>query len=661
MEPDKLHQSQASWQTHSHVVLFYRYFLPSDKVNEDKDVASSGGVLNTSTLQFFQTHSNHYLTLLQAHQTRLCAKLGMKGRILLSTEGINGTLSCHEDELKQYRQEMETFDLLSEFDPPFIVEEDAPQKGRGRLFTNIDWKISIVQYKDGEENQREPFPDLKIQIVKEIVNTGGVIDAKDIPSQSGKEISPEEFHNILMDAKDDSDTSMKKNEVVLIDVRNTFEHAIGHFVHPHSNTIIPETESGGSTTSISTINEISKSSALKQKSSPTPAINPNTVTFSHFDSNFCSKYSDILKDKKVLMYCTGGIRCVKASAMLKKRGVEDVSHLSGGIHRYLEKYSSDGFFKGKCMVFDQRVALDPESLKSGCKSEETPKTDNNNTPPIVGKCIECTIPYDKLSGGNLCTVCRDLVLICPSCRESKHEYHCDRHRKWKNAYFTFLDGFTIEELQEQSAELQKLHDLYIPPKEHKNVRRTLRKQLEKVLDRVCKLKEGSADVESNPRRRCRTCFELDDVCDGLCWGFWKHSQMHLSSELLEPIREIKIGQRVQPGPHWNEFRLGTKYTEFSSVSKKSKSDSQAMNTLEGPRLKTGIVVQIKAWSSGATENDCVAVLWDSSPPVSCSRRKRRKQQVTPEDAAENDLRQAAIYRWGTVARNGKRMYDVDLA
>ena len=662
MESEKRQPLRTSRQPHSHVVLFYRYFLPTSKANEDEDPAISGA-LDTSTLQFFQTYSNHYLTLLQTHQTTLCEKLGMKGRILISTEGINGTLSCHQNELKQYQQEMEAFDLLSEFDPPPSLEEDTPKKGGGRLFTNIDWKISTVQYTHGEDDLKEPFPDLKVQIVKEIVNTGGAIDAKDIPSQSGKEISPEEFHDILMGAKnDDNDSSTKKKEVVLIDVRNTFEHAIGHFVHPHSNTIIPGRENSDITTSISTTNENIESSTLKKNSSPTPAINPNTVTFSHFDSNFCSKYSDVLKDKKVLMYCTGGIRCVKASAMLKKRGVEDVSHLSGGIHRYLEKFADEGFFKGKCMVFDQRVALDPVSLKADSGDKRGSESSSCKSPHIVGKCIECTAPYDQLSGGNLCTVCRDLVLICPACRESKYEYHCDRHRDWKNAYFTFLDGFTIEELQKQSAELQKLHDSYIPPKEHKNVRRTLRKQTEKVLERICKLKDGSAAVESNPRRRCRTCFDLNDICDGLCWGFWKHAQMHRSSE-LEPIREIKVGQRVRPGPNWNEFRLGSKYTELTSISKKAKPDQQVgASILEGPTLKIGTVVQIKPWSTGADENDCVAVLWDCcSPPVCCSRRKRRKQQVTTEGADDNAMRETAIYRWGAIARNGKRMYDVELA
>jgi predicted sulfurtransferase len=68
------------------------------------------------------------------------------------------------------------------------------------------------------------------------------------------------------------------------------------------------------------------------------------VTFASFDSGLCTKQAETLKDKKVLMYCTGGIRCEKASAMLRKRGVKDVSQLKGGIHRYLEEFGYDGYF-----------------------------------------------------------------------------------------------------------------------------------------------------------------------------------------------------------------------------------------------------------------------------------------------------------------------------
>ena len=123
-------------------------------------------------------------------------------------------------------------------------------------------------------------------------------------------------------------------------MRNTFECAVGRFVHP----------SFAADTTQARTDEIQADSTIQCDPRLQGWINPNTVTFGAFDSTFCERYSDQLKDKKVMMYCTGGIRCVKASAMLKQRGVEDVSHLSGGIHRYVEKYGREGFWKGKRKV-----------------------------------------------------------------------------------------------------------------------------------------------------------------------------------------------------------------------------------------------------------------------------------------------------------------------
>ena len=654
----------------------------------------------------------------------------MKGRILLSTEGINGTLSCStEMELKEYIERMEGFDLIGELGappPPYHDDDDddanskgaaakvIPEPGSGHLFANIDWKTSTTNPTNKSsppQTQIDPFPDLKIQIVKEIVNTGGAIHVDEIPLDTGKEISAEEFHSILVDAqqqlqeqqvdasstdgdgssgmgdandgerplkKHKVDDTKKQKEVVLIDVRNTFEHAIGHFIHPTFSTTRGDSSRNDSTArsdsskndSVVDVKDKDDTSTTKAttttpttmtEASPTPAINPNTVTFSHFNSTFCSQNSESLKDKKVLMYCTGGIRCVKASAMLKQRGVQDVSHLSGGIHRYLERYGKDGFYKGKVFVFDQRVALDADSMvvkqqeegegekvvddvvgekSHDCqheKQQQQQQQQQQKQKDVVGKCIECNIPYDEISGANLCSVCRDLILICPSCRSTLHEFHCERHQRWKDAYFTFLERFTVEELEKQKRELLSLHDsYYLPAKKHKNVRKTLRKQMEKIDARVNDIKMGNAVLEQNAKRRCRTCFESNDICDGRCWGFWKHSQSPHHEQgggggngsTLEPIMEVKVGDRVTVGPNWNEIRLGGRGSQQNPV-------------------RLGTVVNIKSWASGGDELDCVAVKWDKSG--GCGR--RRNTSGTEEQQSE-------IYRWGVVARNGQRMYDV---
>ena len=663
------------------VVLFYRYFLPTPADASGENDSNKSSVINEATLQFFQKHaSSHYLPKLQKHQYDLHHKLTrggtIKGRLLISKEGINGTLSFPtREELKEYMTEMEAFDLIRDLGVPPTLNNDKdsiPKIGGGRIFTGIDWKISTTDDLKNN-NHRGPFPDLKIQIVKEIVNTGGTIHLNDIPNHGGKEISPKEFHQILIDAEGDKQEDTKKKEVVLIDVRNTFEHSIGHFLHPQQqNAVVDSSSSVGANVEKASSSDGTSSHSNTIPTS-TPAINPNTVTFSHFDSTFCSQNADSLKDKKVLMYCTGGIRCVKASAMLKQRGVADVSHLSGGIHRYVEEFGSQGFYKGKVFVFDQRVALDPDSMASVKHNADAKvQATNDEGGKVVGQCIECTTPYDQISGATLCTVCRDLILLCRSCKSSLNEFHCERHQLWKSCYFTFLERYSLEELTKQRDRLQKLHDTkYVPPKEHRNVRKTLRKQMDKVLARIRDIQTGEAAVDKNTKRRCRTCFDPEDVCDGLCWGFWRSLQspiQKLGNDCkLQPMMEVKTGDRVTPGPDWNTLRHGKCFRDLSPEPRQPlkrqrnyASDEDKQSTSKQRNPKTGTVVEVKSWTSGGTEMDSVSVLWDADPnqEIICEgSRSKRKSKCGDDDS---QVQSNGIYRWGAIARNGRRMYDVKL-
>lgn len=442
-------------QHHSAVVLFYKYFVPSE------------------TCPLLPAHADYYVDKLRQHQVDLCTRLGLKGRVLLSIEGINGTLSGEDrTHLQTYMNALDTFDLIRECGvPEGILANDCGSELsaiKRNPYADIDWKESSV-----DDSSIQPFPDLKISLVNEIVSTGGLVDVDEIPQYGGRHLSPDEFHSVLL--------TEKSKDIVLIDVRNTFEYDIGHFVHPVSQT---------------------------------PAMNPSTVTFSTFDSNFCSKYAADLKDKKVLMYCTGGIRCEKASAMLRKRGVEDVSQLQGGIHRYLEKYGATGFFRGRNFVFDQRVAW-PPPVESDAEGESEARQ------AIIGSCVECEAPFEELCGSRICTVCRDLVLVCTSCQSSLREYHCRRHAGWKHCYFTFLEPFDEAELSMQKIDLQELHESMLSPSESKNVRRTLTRQIAKIDQRLEQLASGQATPDVNAPRRCRSCNKPRNVCNGRCWGFWK--------------------------------------------------------------------------------------------------------------------------------------------
>jgi predicted sulfurtransferase len=363
-------------------------------------------------------------------------------------------------------------------------------------------------------------------------------------------LSPQEFHQALQEGWDndtidniDNDNKKPRKEMVVIDVRNTFEHAIGRFQ-------ISTTSTTNSTITSITNGENKNGSTTSKPHVPHAhsAIQPEMVTFSTFDSNFCAKQADYLKDKKVLLYCTGGIRCEKASAMLRKRGVDDVSQLSGGIHNYLEAYPNTtitntdggGYFQGKNFVFDQRVAL--------AATAAAPPFGNGGG-VIVGHCLECHAPYDQLSGARLCTVCRDLVLICPNCTDTLREYHCQKHGLWKDYYFTFLEVYDQPALEQQAMGLTRIRNGLDNARRQKNVRRTLLKQIQKINARIEALNNNNdndgtgtntaarvvVESMSTAPKRCRTCTKPNDICDGLCWGFWKRTEKNGSPTETLPI------------------------------------------------------------------------------------------------------------------------------
>ena len=94
------------------------------------------------------------------------------------------------------------------------------------------------------------------------------------------------------------------------------------------------------------------------------ALNPKTDDFTAF-AEFVDQHLSAQKDKKIAMYCTGGIRCERSTAYLKQKGFEHVYHLKGGILRYLEQMpQSESLWEGDCFVFDQRVAVDTNLLET---------------------------------------------------------------------------------------------------------------------------------------------------------------------------------------------------------------------------------------------------------------------------------------------------------
>ncbi|KAE9117280.1 hypothetical protein PF010_g8672 [Phytophthora fragariae] len=353
---------------------------------------------------------------LKQEQEQLCERLGLVGRILISEEGINATLSSSSrtkiDEYIAFLCAHEVFAMRAE-----------------------DFKHSF------HAHESPPFVGLIVKHVKEIVSTGGVVARPDMTASDEERgyLTPQQFHEAMRQAVKD------KEGTVVLDVRAHKEFLIGHFED---------------------------------------AVDPKVKNFSEYYT-FLQNRVDEMKDKKVLMYCTGGIRCEKASNFLRSQGVNDVHHLKGGIHKYLEAYQDGGFFRGKNFVFDKRVLMGAQ-----------------NSNEVVGKCIECQAPYDEFSGRKVCTVCRDLVLYLPRAELLEHQ--------------KALEKILAELLEDKNSS--------------KNKRRSIRNQLNKIAAR---LEATDADPEAaaallalDPRPiHCRTCGL--NTCMGNCWGFW-------SDEVLPP-------------------------------------------------------------------------------------------------------------------------------
>jgi UPF0176 protein len=154
-------------------------------------------------------------------------------------------------------------------------------------------------------SDKHPFYRMKVKLKKEIVTLGvpGVSPTKVV----GTYVKPQDWNAIISDP-----------DVILIDTRNDYEYAIGSFKN---------------------------------------AVNPKTNTFREFP-DYIKTHLDPTKHKKVAMFCTGGIRCEKASSYMINEGFDEVYHLEGGILKYLEEVKSEeSLWQGECFVFDQRVAI----------------------------------------------------------------------------------------------------------------------------------------------------------------------------------------------------------------------------------------------------------------------------------------------------------------
>jgi UPF0176 protein len=190
-----------------------------------------------------------------------------------------------------------------------------------------------------------PFYRMKVKLKREIVTLGK--PEVDPTRVVGTYVKPNDWNQLLEDP-----------EVVLLDTRNIYEYEVGTFKH---------------------------------------AVNPNTVNFREFPE-FVAKNLDPAKHKKVAMFCTGGIRCEKASSYMLQQGFEEVYHLEGGILKYLEEVKPENsLWEGECFVFDNRVTVDHALAKGHydlCHACRHPVSETDKQSEKYVKDVTCPYCYD---------------------------------------------------------------------------------------------------------------------------------------------------------------------------------------------------------------------------------------------------------------------------
>ena len=210
-----------------------------------------------------------------------------------------------------------------------------------------DSRFNNIEYKESTDYSI-PFYRMKVKLKKEIVTMG--CEGINPSCFSGKYIEPKDWNTLISNP-----------EVTLVDTRNYYEYNIGTFKG---------------------------------------AINPNTKNFRDFPS-FVKKHLSIKTNKKIAMFCTGGIRCEKSTSYLLQQGFKEVYHLKGGILKYLEEVpKSQSLWQGECFVFDNRVAVDHD-LKIGsydqCHGCRHPITKEDKKSKYFKKGISCHLCYDQLT------------------------------------------------------------------------------------------------------------------------------------------------------------------------------------------------------------------------------------------------------------------------
>ncbi len=263
-------------------------------------------------------------------QRDLCRSLNLRGRILISRHGINGTVGGELRNVKRYLRTTREFAGFANMDAKW--SEGSPLDDKG-LSTD--------------------FPKLSVKVRDEIVSFGvpeEIVVGTDGIQGGGTKLSPSEL-----------ETLVSERDVVFFDGRNAFEAQIGRF---------------------------------------RGAIIPDVRTTRDFVAELDSGKYDHLKDKPVVTYCTGGIRCEVLTPLMKARGFSEVYQLDGGIVRYGEHAGNGGLWEGSLYVFDGRMSMD---FAPGAA--------------LLGTCTLCGTATNHTVNCNESS-CREQLVCCGECERA---------------------------------------------------------------------------------------------------------------------------------------------------------------------------------------------------------------------------------------------------
>ncbi len=239
-----------------------------------------------------------------------CCARGIKGTLIVSGEGMNGTVAGQPDQIAELVAMLRAL--------PGFEETD-------------------VKFSDAAEM---PFHRMKVRLKAEIVTMG--VPGVDPVNQAGTYVDPSDWNALVAEPG-----------TVVIDTRNDYEVALGTF---------------------------------------RGAVDPETASFRDFPA-WAERHREELAGRRVAMFCTGGIRCEKATSYLRSIGIDEVFHLRGGILRYLEEVPAEAsLWQGECFVFDERVSVGHGLVQGDatlCRACRRPLTEADRHSPAYVEGISC--------------------------------------------------------------------------------------------------------------------------------------------------------------------------------------------------------------------------------------------------------------------------------